>query len=178
MATGTGPFEAQDILNKAFKNPGTSQDSDPAAHVVQPAYRTFTLHSGSITGSGTGTWTTGLGGYKVLDVYLRMTTGTGTVSTMDVFVESRLDGTNAVGIGAFSQITSANAGTQDQGIRFSIYAAQATLLSGVSSALRADPGAGSARQIGWGDDLRIRRDVSGGTTSPNFNFTVTVNAHS
>lgn len=170
MATGT--IETiQDIFNKAWRPAGTSQDSDPSVLIQEAPYRAFTLDSATTaTSSATGTTTTGLGGFRSVDVYVRAGTITGTVSTLDLFVDSRLDGTNYVNVGHFSQIASADAGTFDRVMRLVKQPGTPVEVTG----LRADAGAGTVRNIGWGNDLRIRRDISGGTTSPTFSYTVTV----
>lgn len=116
------------------------------------------------TGSGVGTFTTGVRGFKHALIVLSVSTAGGTTPTLDVYIDSRLDGTNTVNIGRFAAVT---------GTGTSIVAL--TKAFGTNQAVvdgSADAGAGTFRAIGWGDDLRIRRNISG--TSPSISYTVYV----
>lgn len=203
MATGTGPIPSQDVLNLVWNPAGTAPAANPNSlsiyvsggsayvgsgsgqvsgqpfGVVQASYRQFQLDgSTTATGSATGTTTTGLGGYAHVELYLRMSDATGTVSGMDLFVESRLDGTNYVNVGRFSNVSSATGATADAVMKLVKMGGTGTnvLLGGEVLGLRAVAGAGTVRNIGWGDDLRIRREVSVGTTAPSFSYTIWANA--
>ena len=196
MATGTGPIESQDILNKIWNPAGTAPAANPDSAnvylaggsamvgsgsgqvsgqpfvVVQPSYRQFILDTTTLgSAAASGTATTGLGAFKVVDVHVNIGSMTGTISFLDILVDSRIDGTDWVNLAHLAQVTSATG---------SGYVTQARLVKNVTlpvevALLGTDAGAGTIRNIGWGDDLRIRRTVSGGTTAPIFTYTVTVN---
>ena len=175
MATGDAPIEVQERLKLWNFKAGTAQDATAEAPLSHGLYYSFILDSRTAsTSSGTGTWSTGLGGFRQVDIYVRFSTFTGTISLVDVYVDSRIDGTNSVNVAHFTQFTSATGATAD---------AVARLISDVGTpveagALRADAGAGTIRNIGWGNDLRIRRDISGGTTAPIFSYVITAIARS
>lgn len=207
MATGTGPLTVQDILNRVWNPSGTAPTAAPDSltvylgsgsamvgsgsgqvsgqpfFVLQPAFRQFVLDSVTTgSASATGTVTTGLGGYRGMAISLRVSTITGTASTLQVYIETRLDGPTGtfVSIGAFNEIASASAGAFHNGMllmrdghstgNVTMPLAQVNLGDAVAT--------GTVRGIGWGDDLRVRRTVSGGTTAPIFTYTVYVNAFS
>lgn len=111
-------------------------------------------------GTTTGTTTTGIGGYRNAALFLDVTALTGDTCTLSVFVDSRLDGTNYINVGAYALVTSAG-GT---GRAVMVLTKEVGTAVAVGS-VQADAGAGTARQIGWGDDLRIRRIISGDTAS-------------
>ena len=183
---GTGPSPTADSFS-VYVLPGSGQNTPVLGSgtfqglgpnplvVVQPAFRQFVLDSASLgSASATGTTTTGMGGFRVVDVFARFSSMTGTVSTVDIFVDSRIDGTNYTNIAHLTQLLSATGPTADVVVRLIKNPVTPVEVQG----LRADAGAGTVRNIGWGDDLRVRRDVSGGTTAPIFTYTVTVNAFS
>ena len=110
----------------------------------------------TISASGTGTTRAGLSSFRDLEVLLHVTTKSGTSPTLDLFLETQLDGTNWTGL-ALSRLADA---TGTSVIHLTRRQAAGSL--DVSAA----PGAGTVRTIGWGDNLRVRRDVTG--TTPSF----------
>ena len=202
MATGTGPLTAQEVLNKAWNPAGTAPAANPDSlnvyvaggsayvgsgsgqvggqpfSINQPSYRQFQLDGVALgSSSATGTTTTGFGGYRHVSIYVRFSTMTGTISLVDLYVDSRLDGTNYVNLAHLTQVTSATGGTLQTVITLVKGGGTGTnILLNELLGVVGDAGAGTIRNIGWGDDLRIRRDISGGTTAPIFSYTVWVNA--
>lgn len=160
MATGTGPFQADEVLSKVLHVPGTSQDAVPWTVQQESAYYSTKLGSLTTAGSGSGTTHsafTGLGGFRSVDVYVRVNTGTGTSPALDLFVDSRLDGTTWINLAHLTQMTASG----DVMVRFSRYVATAV----ETSAIRGDAAAGAIRNVGWGDDLRLRSEIGGTTVS-------------
>mgnify|MGYP001563897537 CR=1 FL=1 len=132
-----------------------------------PNLVTYLLNSATTaTGSATGTTLSGIGVYKEIDLIVRVTTAGGTSPALNLFVDSRLDGTNWTNIAHFDEIN----GTPSLAVHLS--RAQGTSLQILS--LDSDAAAGTIRRIGWGDDMRIRRDITG--TTPSFSYTVYLNA--
>ena len=89
---GTGPSPTGDSIS-VYVLPGSGQNTPVLGSgtfqglgpnplvVVQPAFRQFVLDSVALgSASATGTWTTGLGGYGAMLVYVRFSSFTGTVS--------------------------------------------------------------------------------------------------
>lgn len=113
------------------------------------------------TGSGVGTTLANIGAYKDADVMLDVTLGTGTSPTLDVYLDSQLDGTAWINIGHLTQITTA---TQ---VGVHITKRQS---SGQVQGIGSDAGAGTIRALGWADNLRVRRSIGG--TSPSFSALV------
>ena len=189
---GTGPSPTGDSVS-VYVLPGSGQNTpvlgsgtfqglgpNPLA-VVQPAFRQFILDSVALgSASATGTTTTGLGGYRMIDLFVRFSSMTGTISTINIFVDSRLDGTNYINLAQSQTITSATGGTFAGVIRLNrTWATGVNVGAGAQVAdIQIDQPAATNANIGWGDDLRIRRAVSGGTTAPIFSYTITVNANS
>ena len=188
--SGTGPSPTGDSIsvyvlpgsgqNTPVLGSGTAQGLGPnPVVVVQPSFRQFVLNSVSLgSASATGTWTAGLGGFRFMTVHVRFSSMTGTASTVNLFVDTRLDGTNVTNMGQFSQVASATGPTFEQVMVLNRYVPTLTVDGSAVSNVPGDRSAGTVYQFGWGDDLRIRRDVSGGTTAPIFTYTVTVNANS
>ena len=178
MATGTGPFDPQEIFNRILKVAGTSQDTDPAAWVTQPAFRQFVLHSVTVgtVGSSVGTTTTALGGYREAAFYVSFSTFTGTVATFDLYIDSRLDGTNFVNL-AHINYTSATAATARDVILLTRIVGTGIVVGALGYVVltTADLAAGTIAHVGWGDDLRIRQVAGSGTTAPIYSYTVTAN---
>lgn len=134
---------------------------------VHPHLDAYLLDSATTaTGSATGTTSRGLGVFSEMDVMARVTVGTGTSATMDMFLDSRLDGTNYINVAHLTKFTGADTVVAHLSRR------QGTSLELVD--VDADAGAGTIRRIGWGDDLRVRRDITG--TSPQFSYTVYINS--
>ena len=120
------------------------------------------------TGSGTGTAKTGLGAFKEVEVLLDVTVGSGGTSTADrtlaVFLDSRLDGTNFINIGQFSGTGSV--------VRYAVHLSRnQQMATGLN--VTGDAAAGTFRTLGWGDDIRVRRNITG--TTPSFSYRVWVN---
>jgi len=195
MSKSDTMISTQDLLHLASGDHGTKGDANPKVILVggrftnsptalsdldhavilmgergeqiqQPGNRQFILDERtSASSSATGTNTTGLAGYADADVILDVSAAAGTSPTLDVFLDSRLDGTGYTNIAHFTQITGVGTRVAHMSKRQS-----AVELDG-----SADVGAGTVRAIGWADDLRVRTDYSGGTTSPVFDHRVTIN---
>lgn len=188
--SGTTHLSAQDIANKVYGTHGATLDgtlglkkiggrydklsaltAQGAARevvawfddkgVLVPHEENLQLDSATtVTGSATGTTQTGLGRFKYAQVYVNVSAATGTSPTLDIYLDSRLDGTNYKNIAHLTQIT----GTID----YSVQLSKANLAGQVD--VTSDAGAGTIRSVGWGDDLRVRRDIGG--TSPQFTYKV------
>ena len=118
------------------------------------------------TGSAIGSALVGMGAFSEVDLHVNVTVGTGTSPTLDLFVDSRLDGTNWTNIAHLTKVTTADKVSAHLSRR------QGTNIEVVD--VDTDAGAGTMRRIGWGDDVRIRRDIIG--TSPSFSYTVYLHA--
>lgn len=116
------------------------------------------------SGSGTGTALTGLGVYKDADVHVDVTLGTGTSGTLLLYLDARLDGTAWTNLARLTAFTTA----AKSNVHLSKRQGAAEI-----AAVGTDAGAGTVRAMGWADDLRIRRDITG--TSPSFSYRVWVN---
>lgn len=169
MGAGHSPAPIDDILAKLRQTYGTVMDASPEALIVVPAFKQVQLYGATATASFTGTFTTGLGYFTHADVYVRVAGTVGTSPTLDLFVDSKLDGTNAINLGHATQITTIIGNV----LRFTKIATTAS----ESGAIGGDAGAGTIRNLSWGDDLRVRATLSGGTTAPAFDLTVWVNLH-
>jgi len=120
------------------------------------------------TGSGTGTTTIGLGVYKECDLFLDVTAAAGGTDTADrtlaIFIDTRLDGTNYTNIAQFNGTGSV--------VQYHIHLTK-QFQTTADLNVTADAGAGTIRAVGWADDLRVRRDITG--TSPDFDYRVWIN---
>ena len=112
----------------------------------------------TVAGSGVGTWATGLGRFKYAQIFVDVSLATGTSPTLDLYLDSRLDGTTVYNAAHLTQITAA--------IQYSVQLSKANLAGQID--VSADAGAGTARSMGGADDLRVRRSIGG--TSPQFTF--------
>lgn len=165
-----------DIANLLLHQWGSSQDGTPWGNVGVPMYKQVVLDSQTtVSGSGVGSWMTGLGYFKQILVHVRLSAVEGTSPTINMFVDTRLDGTNVTNLVSFPQLTNtATAGMLAVLNRdIDLVANAAGTVGGITSALEADVGTGTVRTIGWGDDLRIRRAIAG--TSPSYSYIVTLN---
>lgn len=132
--------------------------------VTQPRFRQFVMHSTTTSAaSHNGTTTTGLGGFKEADVYFAVTARSGTSPTLDLYVDTRLDGTAYTNIAHFTQMTAV--GTKV------LHITKRQVTAEVDGS--ADANAGAVKAFGWADDLRVRAVVGG--TSPAFTYRVTAN---
>ena len=116
-------------------------------------------------GTTTSTAIVGMNVYKDLDLDVVSTGVSGTTPTLNIFVDSKLDGTNLVNLSHLTEITT--------NTRVGIHLTRRNANGEVGS-FGSDAGAGTLRAIGWGDDIRIRAVVAG--TNPNFVVTVYLNA--
>mgnify|MGYP003394600642 CR=1 FL=1 len=107
----------------------------------------------------------GIGGMKAIGVMVDVTSTVGSTATLQIFVDSRLDGTLWTNLGKFDLFTTA--------ARSVMMLNKIDADSGIVNTLGVDAGAGTVRQVGYGDDLRVRYTISGPTSQ--FNFTVFVN---
>lgn len=112
-----------------------------------------------------GSWTTlgsstnnttilGVGAFKDIDFIVDVQTLGGDTATLNVYIDSRMDGTSWTNIARFGAITTA--GT---------YAGHVTKRAAAGSVTQVgtDAGAGTFRAMGWADDIRVRRIITGDT---------------
>lgn len=178
LGTNT-PYTTQDILNAVSGTMGSGGQA--ALQMVTPGvvgtitgttqgYQTFvpagsivvTLMSAFVAGSGaTGTASstvTGLANAKDLDVFVSVTDYTGAATgSLLIFVDGRIDGTNYVSIAQATIITTI-------GQAF-IHLTKRNPAGQVAAALSVDAGAGTTRAFGFGDALRVRRQITGTATT-------------
>ena len=127
-----------------------------------PATATVTLHTFTTAGSGaTGTATSttqaDLGTYQDLDIYADITLGTGAATnSLLVFVDGRQDGTTFVNIGQFAVFTTISRAVMHLTKRNP---------AGAVATVDVDAGAGTVRAFGFGDAVRIRRQITGTATT-------------
>lgn len=139
------------------------------AKTSQRIYQLYTFTTASTTGTVTGSGTTGIIGglseYEYAAVTLQITAVSGT-TTLDAYLDTRLDGTNWGNIAHFPLIT----GTAQH-----ILALSRTLVANSLIATSgADAGAGTVRNIPFGDDLRMRQALSGTSVSISGVWTLTL----
>lgn len=161
------PYTVQDALNRVVQTStlvGTGPDN-VYWFVTGPNYvKPVLLDSATTaTGSATGTTTTGLAGFKQAYIFVDVTEGTGTSPTLNLFVDSRLDGTTYFNLARLGAITTGTINVMAILNKSQTTAAEVT-------GLASDAGAGTVRNIPWADDLRIRRTITG--TSPSFSYRV------
>ena len=156
-----------DIENLTIQQYGSSQDGTPWGNIAVPMYKRVTLDSQTtVATSGQGSWMSGLGYFKTIDVLIALTAAGGTTPTLDIFIETKPDGTNSMGLAHFTQFTTDS--TAQAVIRLNKTGSVGEI-TGILSA----PGAGTVRNIGWGDALSVRRAITG--TSPSYSYIVTIN---
>lgn len=132
---------------------------------ILPERQTILLdNQTTASGSGTGTALAGIGVYKDAELHFDITVGTGTTSTLALFVDSRLDGTTWINLGRLTAITTAG--------KADVHLTKRQTSSEILS-VNSDAGAGTIRAMAWADDIRIRRDITG--TSPSFSYRVWIN---
>lgn len=130
---------------------------------LHPHLDAFLLDSDTTVATGaTGTAKTGLGAFRDIDAVITVTAASGTSPTMDIILEGRLDGTNFAALSK-SRFTTAGTGIVHVTKRLATGSADGT----------GDPNAGVVRGYGFGDALRVRREITG--TSPSFSYTVYIN---
>ena len=135
--------------------------TDPQGYIT-PNVTAVQLDGSATSGaSGNGTWYTGLGAFKEVDLIFDITATSGTTPTISFFIDTRLDGTGTTNLARLTTIGSAAA----IGVHLSKVHSPAEI-----AILGADAGAGTIRAVGWADDLRIRHTVAG--TSPTFTYRV------
>ena len=177
-------LSVQDLLHLASGRHGTGADVNPVLllvggkHVVAPTaidngdhvitwldaegYQTphrETILLDSYTTLGTnqnGSAFAGLGAFKDAEILVHVTAAAGTSPTLDVFLDTRLDGTNWVNLAHVTQIT----GTTTRVAHITKRNPALDLV------VASDAGAGTVRAIGWADDLRVRSEIAG--TGPSF----------
>ena len=132
-----------------------------------PCMLPISIYSFTAAGTaGTSTALTGLGCFKEGDIYADVSAASGTLATLGLLIDARLDGTNYANIAQLSAITATG---QYSGHITKRQSAVGTVLTGTADF-------GTFRAVGFGDAIRIRRQISG--TSPSFtaNVWVTLNA--
>ena len=178
LGTNT-PYTAQDILNAVSGTMGSGGQA--ALQMVTPgvvgtisgtaqAYQTYvpagsivvTLHTFTTAGSGaTGTATstvaTGLANIRDVDIFVDVTASTGVATnSLLLFVDGRIDGTNFVNIAQATIIT---------GVGQAVVHLTKRNAAGQVAAVSTDAGAGTTRAFGFGDALRVRRQITGTATT-------------
>lgn len=116
---------------------------------------------GSFSTLGSATTTTsptaaGFGAFYNMIVAINMTTATGAVATLNVLVDSQVDGTNWYNICQTPIMTASGS--------FVVNLVRAVATSGMSTTT-VDAGVGTFRTFGWGDNIRARLAVSGTATT-------------
>ena len=165
MATlGTNrPYSVGDIFNILYENVGT----DAALRVFKPGGVPTVIHSFTTAGSGAGgtatsTSITSLQHFQNIAVYADVTFSQGAATnTLILLVDARLNGTDFVNVARFTDITTAG-----QAI---VHLTKQRTNSEVIFA--GDAGAGTVRAVGFGDAVRVRRQITGTATTQ---FTATV----
>ena len=177
LGTNT-PYSAQDVLNAVAGTMGSGTQA--ALQMFTPgvvgtvtgtiqAYQTYTpagsivvtLHGFTTAGSGaTGTASgtvTGFANAKDLDIFVDVTAYTGAATgSLLIFVDGRIDGTNFVNIAQATVIT-----TVGQAV---IHLTKRSV-AGQVAAVSVDAGAGTTRAFGFGDAVRVRRQITGTATT-------------
>lgn len=159
LGTNT-PYTAQDILNAVAGTVGgqaaLQMFSPPAGSTVVTLMSAFVAGSG---GTGTASSTvTGLANAKDVDVFVDVTAYTGAATgSLLIFVDGRIDGTNYVNIAQATVIT-----TIGQAV---LHLTKRNPAGQVGMALSVDAGAGTTRAFGFGDALRLRRQITGTATT-------------
>lgn len=118
------------------------------------------------SGTATGTAYTGIGAFANLDIFVDVSATGGSTATLDVYVDSRLDGTSWFNLAHGATMTTAS--QQVMHLTKGNPAGQVTIT--------ADAGVGTVRAIGWADDIRIRYAIGGATST--FTFRVWFNGRS
>lgn len=115
--------------------------------------------------NGTGTSLTGLGAFTEMDILIDVTLADGTTPTLDLLLDTQYDGTGWVNLAKTTQIT-----TIDQVALHLTRRLANTEVTNVDTTA----GAGTLRNLGWGDALRVRRIIAG--TSPSFSGRIWISA--
>lgn len=139
-----------------------SQEGYLRPHMLPVSIFSFT----TAATAGTSDPLTGLGAFLDSDIYVDVTAASGTVATLGILIDARLDGTNYSNIAQLAAITTTG---QYAGHITKRQSSNGTTLSGTADF-------GTFRAVGFGDAIRLRRQISG--TSPSFsaNAWVTFNA--
>jgi len=129
-----------------------------------PYLEKVTLDAQTTAGTNkTGTTFGHLHAFKDGDLAFYITGAAGTSPTLDMFIDTRFDGTNWTNVGALTQITATG----------TVIAHVSRRQSAGEIDVAADATAGTIRAIGFGSDLRIRSTIGG--TSPSFSWNVVGN---
>ncbi len=124
------------------------------------------VHSVTTGGSGataTSTALVGLAQTEDIAVSIITSGSAGAVGSLNVFVDSRVDGTNWVNIGRSAVITT----------NLTLIQHYAKVQTNGEVNVTADAGAGTIRSVSYGDDVRIRTTITG-TATTSINATVYV----
>lgn len=152
------PYPVGDILAAVTGTIGTQS----GLQVFSPSVTVQTLHTFTAGSGGTGTATsgsiTGLGPFKDADVIVNVTAVVGAATnTLIVFLDARLDGTNWYNVANYAVIT-----TVGQYIAHVTKRQSNTLVPILDTV---DAGAGTIRPLGFGDAIRVRRQITGTATT-------------
>ena len=131
-------------------------------------FRRVLLHE--ITANATNSTGTGLSGVshaKQVVVFTDITLGSGTSPTLNVLVDTKLDGTSWINLARFAVFTGNSVESA------AIVMNKETVTASEMPLMEIDAGAGTIRNIPWGDEFRIRT-TSGGTT-PSFTARFRIN---
>ncbi len=159
LGTNT-PYTTQDVLNAVAGTIGGQaalQFFSPAGSVVVTLH-TFTTAGSGATGTATSTAATGLGFAKDVDIFVDVTAYTGAATgSLLLFVDGRIDGTNFVNVAQMTVITT---------IGYAVaHLTKRNPAGQVGAALSVDAGAGTTRAFGFGDAIRVRRQITGTATT-------------
>jgi hypothetical protein len=158
LGTNT-PYTTQDILNAAYGTIGGQaalQFMTPAAGSIVVQVSTFVAGSGA-TGTATAS-ATGLALARNIDVFVNVTDYTGAATgSLLLFIDGRIDGTNYVNVAQMTVITT---------IGYAVaHLTKENPAGQVGAALSVDAGPGTVRAFGFGDAIRVRRQITGTATT-------------
>ena len=118
--------------------------------------------AGTVTTASTGT-VTGVSKYRALDILVNVTATGGATATLAVFIDTQFAS------GVWSNLAAGTLQTTAGQQVIHLFKPSVTTVMVVT----ADAAAGTARAIGWGDNLRVRYTISGATST--FDFAVWLN---
>lgn len=157
------------VLLVACQTPPTStvsQTERPRAGAGSTAVRFVLAPSAARTAAFTGT-PVEIGGVKTVMLQLDVTAASGTTPTLDVKVQTTVDGTNWCDVGAFAQATAVS--RKVMRISTAVFPLAAEDEEPCTDGTLA---ASLVRQGPLGQSLRVKHALPGGTT-PSFTYTVT-----
>lgn len=147
--TGTRVAENDDVMLRLNRFGGTRPERmNVVVGTITTSTATTTRDIGSLTA---------IGNYTEAIVVVEQTAAGGDTNSSTVFLESRFDGTNWLGIAAST--ISATATSQI------IMLTKHVATNGIQILMSALPGPGTVRNVGFADDIRARATITGDTAS-------------